>query len=305
MATRSAVLKPVVLTAQNYVDQSTFRYQFPRGSVKVDNGDSIALAQASMYYSWYNITSAYNNNTFTYYWWDNTHPYGTIDGTNTYTVTFPDGFYHLNFPISPSNTWNEYFQKAMIANNTYLLDAAGEYVFFFEIVWNNTYGRAQIISYPIPSVLPAGYSLPPTATWTLPAAATCPVINLAITNNTYELLGFAVGSYPPTNETATFSVLGTSATDFFKVSSVIVSCSLLKNLYSIPPTNLYTIPIQTSTFGLPITVSLGEFAPVELQAGLYDGFDIKLLDQNYNPLKLTDTDIVIYLLFNTKPQLNI
>lgn len=299
------MVKPVVISETNYVNQATYRYTFPTGSIKIVNGDEVALAQLSMYYSWYNITSAYTNNTFTYYWWDNTHPYATINAGNTYTVTFPDGFYNLNFPVSPVNTWNEYFQKAMIANNTYLLDGAGEYVFYFEVVWNNSYGRAQIISYPIPTVLPAGWSLPPTATWTLPAAATCPVLNIPSTNRVGNLLGFDAGSYPPTNESTTYSILGQNETNFFPVSSVIVGCSFLKNFYSIPPTNLYTVPIQSSTFGSPITVNLGEYAYVELQAGLYDGFDITFYDQNFNQLQLKDTDVVVYLLFKTKLSINV
>lgn len=299
------MVKPVILRQADYVDQSTYEYKFPRGSVKIADGDKVALAQCSLYYSFYNITTTYGNNSFTYYWWDAAHPYGVIDPGNTYSVTFPDGFYTLNLPISVGNTWNEFFQKAMIANNTYLLDATGEYVFYFEILWNNTYGRAQIISYPIPTVLPAGWSLPPGATWALPAAATCPVLNIPTTNQVGNLLGFAPGLYPSANLSATYSVLGIQETNFFPVSSVIVSCSLLKNLYSIPPTNLYTIPIQNTTFGFPITVNLGEYAYVDLVAGIYDSFQIRFLDQNYNPLQLTDKDVIIYLLFETKSALNV
>jgi hypothetical protein len=299
------MVKPVILRQRNYVDQSTYQYDFPRGSVKFSDGDKVALAQLSIYYSFYNITSANQNNTFTYNWFDALHPYGTINAGNTYTVTFPDGFYHLDFPVSPTNTWNEYFQKAMIANNTYLIDAAGEYVFYFECIWNNSYYRAQIISYPIPTVLPVGWSLPPGATWTLPAAATCPVLNIPSTNNVPTLLGFPAGAYPPTNESTTYSALGTTETDFFPVSSVIVGCNLLKNLYSTPATNLYTIPISNSSFGFPIEVNLGEYAYVDLQAGIFDSFTISFYDQNYNPLVLNDKDVIVYLLFDTKAALNI
>lgn len=298
------MVKPVILTQKNYVDQSTFQYNFPRGSVKFGDGDKIALAQLSLYYSWYNIRTSYRNNTFTYTWWDLAHPYGVIDAGNTYSVTFPDGFFHLNFPASPVNTYNEYFQKAMIQNGTYLLDAAGDYVFYMEIYWNNTFGRAQIVSYPIPTVLPAGWSLPPGAVWALPAVTTCPVVNIPATDLP-TLLGIDAGSYPATNENTTYSALGTTETDFFRVSSVVVACNLLKNLYSIPATNLYTIPISNSTFGLPITVNLGEYAYVDLQAGLFDTITIQLLDQDYQPITLTDTDVIIYLLFDTKAQLSI
>lgn len=304
------MVKPVILTSKNYVDQSTYKYDFPRGSVKFEDGDKIALAQLSMYYSFYNITQKYSNTTFTYNWWDFAHPYGVIDANNTYTVSFQDGFYHLNFPVSPVNTYNEYFQKAMIANKTYLLDANGDYVFYLEIVWNNTYGRCQIISYPIPTALPAGWSLPPGATWALPVAATCPVINISDPTvpyglNVNTLLGFTTGSYPDQLQTATYSELGSSETNFFPVSSIVVACNLLKNLYSQPATNLYTVPISNSSFGYPISVNLGEYSFVDLQAGIYDTFSIQFFDQDYKPLILTDKDVVIYLLFNTKAKLNI
>lgn len=299
------MVKPVILQYANYVDQSTYQYKFPSGSIRVSDGDRVALAQASMFFTWFNITQAYGDNVFTYYWWDAAHPYGTIDAGNTYSVTYPDGYYTLNFPPNTTNTYQEYFEKAMIANKTYLIDATGEYVFFFEILWNNTYQRAQIVSYPIPTALPVGWSLPPGATWALPAVATCPVLNLLSTNNVPKLLGFAAGSYPSTNESATFSVLGTVETNFFPVTSVIVSCNILRNFYSSPPTNLYTIPIQNIGFGEAIEVNLGEYAFVDLVPGIYDSFQIKLLDQDYQPIALNDRDIVIYLLFDTKSSLNL
>jgi hypothetical protein len=298
------MVKPVILTEKNYIGNATYEYNFPRGSVKFADGDTVALAQFSSYYTWYNITSAYQNNEFTYYWWDAAHPYGVIDAGNTYTVSFPDGFYNLNFVESPVNTYNEFFQKAMILNGTYLLDASGEYVFFMEIVWNNTYSRAQIISYPIPTVLPLGWSLPPGAVWALPAATTCPVVDLPNTK-IQTLLGFTAGQYPPTNESTTYSALGQTETDFFPVSAVIVNCNLLKNYYSTPATSLYAIPIANSSFGRPIQVNLGSYAFVELQAGIYDRFTIQLTDELYNPIQLLDTDAVIYLLFDTRSSLNI
>lgn len=299
------MVKPVVIQTSNYVDQSTYQYRFPTGSIKVVDGDSVALAQASMFYSFYNIGTQYRNTTFTYYWYDLAHPYGVINAGNTYTVTYPDGFYNLNFP-NAINTYQEYFEKAMIANGTYLLDATGEYVFYFEILWNATYGKAQIVSYPLPTALPVGWSLPVGATWALPAVATCPVLDISSTSsNVPTLLGIDAGLYPPIFQGTTYSILGTRETNFYPVTSVIVSCNILKNVYSSPPTNLYTIPIQQYGFGDAISVNLGEYAYVNLVPGIYDSFEIRLLDQNYQPLLMNDKDIIVYLLFQTKADLNV
>ena len=78
-------MKTLCLNSKNIVEgskNSQLLYNFPSGSIHLDQGDQLALSSVSMYNSVLNITAALDNNSYTYYW---------IDGTAN-TVTMPDGF---------------------------------------------------------------------------------------------------------------------------------------------------------------------------------------------------------------------
>lgn len=62
----------------------TTRYSPPIPLGYKDSKWQVALVQANLWYSWYNIAASLSNNTFTY----------TIDGTPT-VVTIPDGIYNV------------------------------------------------------------------------------------------------------------------------------------------------------------------------------------------------------------------
>ena len=53
---------PILLTGANKVSQNQFKYTFP-SSVDLTNYD-IAVADLALYYSWYSISQAQNNNKF-------------------------------------------------------------------------------------------------------------------------------------------------------------------------------------------------------------------------------------------------
>jgi hypothetical protein len=76
----------IVFTIQNCVDlvnNNAFEYKFPT-SVKFDDCE-IAVAQASLYYSWYNISASLNNNSFNF----------TFPNQTQKTITIPDGQYQI------------------------------------------------------------------------------------------------------------------------------------------------------------------------------------------------------------------
>jgi len=69
----------------------------------------MAVGSITIPYSWNNITAAYGNNTFSFYW--------TVGSTKTlYTCTFPDGFY-------TTTTYNQFLQLFMINNGMYLINS--------------------------------------------------------------------------------------------------------------------------------------------------------------------------------------
>ena len=89
-------MRTIILNKHNLVDNgknNTMEYEFPNSVVFQDS--YIAVKQVSMYYSWFNISSALGNNVFTYSWESGGFVYGG-GIPNTFTVTIPDGLYEIS-----------------------------------------------------------------------------------------------------------------------------------------------------------------------------------------------------------------
>ena len=68
-------MKVINFTTTHITDttnNSTLEYEFP-SSIDFNENHSIAVGNISMFYSWYNISSAKNNNVFAYEWNGVTH----------------------------------------------------------------------------------------------------------------------------------------------------------------------------------------------------------------------------------------
>jgi len=270
-------------------DNSTFTYKFPLGSQPTfEKGDKIALDSLSMYYSWPSITAANANNTFQYSW------LGT-----SYTVTIPDGFYTIA-------DLNSYLQYVMIANQHYLKDSASNYVYYLNFSTNSVRYAVQLDVNPIPTALPSGYSTPwgtGTAAWSFPASATYPQIIIPSTNSISKIIGFTAGTYPSTTSgTTTYSEISSFTPQVTPVSSVVVTCSLLNNRYSIPNNLLYSFAPNT-TYGSQINITPPSKTFVDMSGGKVSEFSITFLDQNFNKLKIIDNNVVILLTIASQDEL--
>jgi len=270
-------------------DNSTYTYRFPLGSQPTfEKGDKIALDSLSMYYSWPSITSSNGNNTFQYVWL----------GTTT-TVTVPDGFYTIA-------DLNAYLQYVMIANKHYLVDASGNYVYYLNFSTNSVRYAVQLDVSPIPTALPSGYSTPwgtGTAAWSFPTTSTYPQIIIPSSNSISKIIGFNAGTYPSsTSGSTTYSKISDFTPQVTPVSSVVVTCSLLNNHYSIPNNLLYSFAPNT-TYGSQINITPPSKTFVDMQGGKVSEFSITFLDQNFNKLKIQDNNIVILLTIASKDEL--
>ena len=88
-------MKVIVINSNNLVqdgNNNKLIYRFPNSVQFKDN--YIAVSSVSMYYSWYNISAALNNNTF-YYTWYNAAGIISVNGNPYFTVTIPDGLYEI------------------------------------------------------------------------------------------------------------------------------------------------------------------------------------------------------------------
>jgi len=286
-------MRTLILNQNNVVNNSlndTYTYQFPNGAVNFHN-DQVAVASISIYFSWYNITSAttgsqYNNNTYQYIWTDGS-------GSSTYTVTMPDGYYEVT-------TLNAYLQSQMVDNGHYLVDAGGDFVYYLEIVANPTYYGVQLNCFALPTALPSGWTNP--ASISLPATASTPQFVILSTNNFQTVIGFAPGTYPTAVQATNYQVLSTTTPQLTPVSSLIMTCTLLNNSYALPNTLLYSFNVEGTRFGGLYTLNTPQFSFVDIVDGQYTNFTIQFFDQNLRRIAINDDNIVVMLVIGRKEQ---
>ena len=120
------------------VNNSTFEIEFER-SIDLNN-KHIALTSATLYFSWRNITTL--NNKLSYIWIDNIE----------YFIVLPIGFYEITDITA-------YIQYIMGVNNHTMTNTeSGSITYFIDIVISNTLYSIDILTYPVPTSLPSGFT---------------------------------------------------------------------------------------------------------------------------------------------------
>ena len=273
---------PLIINGSNLVsstNNNTYSFRFPAGAVNFNRGSKVALGKINIFFSWFNITAANNNNTLSYVWYDNV-------GSATFNITIPDGYYSVS-------SLNSYLQQIFITNGHYLVDGSGNFVYYIELVENATYYSIQLISSPIPTALPGGWTNP--AGLTFPAVATTPQLIIP-SSNIRNYLGFNAGTYPPVVQATTYTKLSDFVPQVNTITSVILTCNLLNNRYTNPTTIIYSFTPSSVNFGDLIESSPNEYNFIEIQQGRYDEITIRILDQAFRDINIRDTNILIELL---------
>jgi hypothetical protein len=306
-------MRTLILNSQNIIpgsNNSNFKYIFPGGNIKFVKGQKVALASLTSYYSTFNITKVYNNNTFSYIWVDNTQV----------NITIPDGFYDIT-------TLNAYLQQQFLFNGHYLVNNdSGQYVYFITMGSNVTAYSFEINCFPMnvfdyPIGTGAGtYTIgtkQPSSTspvWVMPVNNIVPIFYVPATNF-QKLIGFNTGYYPQGSPTYTQAVISGSPPNQIQTpqytavqgylsqftpqitpySSFILTCSLLNNNYAVPNTLLYCYAPQ-GNFGEQFTISpTGQFSFIDIQPGEYNSFTMTIIDQDLFPVALQDPQTIILL----------
>jgi hypothetical protein len=283
-------MRTIIFNSTNVVagDNSKFTYKFPVGAVNFKD-EQVAVSSVSLYYSWFNITANNSNNTYSYYF-----PTGssrTLFGP--YTIT--DGFYTIS-------QLNSYIQNQMISNGHYLVDANGNNVYYLELTTNSTYYAIQINAYSVPTSLPSGYTRP--SNWAgYPTTANTPQFVVS-SNNITSVFGLSAGTYPSSLTTTNFSQLSTFTPQVSPTQSIIVACSLVRNPLSNPNNLIYAFAPTGTTFGSLISVQpSGHLSFIDVYDGPYTEITLQFLDQNFSPLKILDTNLVVMLTMRNKSEL--
>jgi hypothetical protein len=280
--------KTIILSTDNIVSGSNntkLVYDFPQGGYYFKD-DQIALQALYQFFSIFNITTDYVNNSFSYVWFDGLE----------YSVDIPDGYYEIS-------DLNSYFQSIMIANTHYMTNSSGQYIYFLEFVVNTSRYATQINSYELSTTIQSlnGYSLPAGATWSVPNTALQALFKVN-TTGFGELLGYSVGSYPTTQTEGTISFLSSSAPQITPYSSILVSCSLVNNR-AVIPSNILTsyTPLGTSVGSiLKYEPSYIQFADID--DGQYTQITIEFRDQLNRSIVIQDPNMLISLYTKKKTE---
>ena len=273
----------------------TYTYNFIGGGFKIEDEMYVMLSSAQIPYSIFNITSAYNNNRFNFFF-----PTGTTGTSyNTFNITIPDGFYTIE-------DLNAFMQQYAIANGFYLINDKLENVYYTPAFYVNPTSYAiQILLYAVPRSLPPGWTQP--SNWSVYSTFSndrTPYITILSNNNFQDYIGFLPGNYPPaapaTPTTTNYSVLSNKKPPIASyVNSIIVHCSLVNNPVVSPSDILDAFQISNTSFGENINYQPSVNKFVKLTKGSFSSMIITLTDQNNNPINLIDPNILITLLFQS------
>lgn len=302
-------MRTLVLNQNNVVqdgNNNTLVYKFPN-SITFSNSE-IAVAQITMYYSWFNITSRLINNTFTFNWIN-------AAGTNiyqTYTIRVPDGLYE----VSDLNNFLQFvcinapFLSTNIITPTppapfYLVNSAGDYVYYAEWIVNPTAYSIQLNTYNVPIALPAGWTNP--GGTLLPAQTFNPVITTPAEFN--ELVGFATtftssqnqnnaGANPGTATAykigSTFSYLSTITPQIQPNSNLLVSISNIDNIFANPSSIIYSLAPSVA-IGQLVVEKPPQFNFNKMLRGTYNELRIQFLGTDLQPVIIKDPNMTILL----------
>lgn len=284
------MVNTIILKSSNIVDtnkNSTFEYSFPN-SMRFQNME-LALISCSLYYSWFNISDDLNNRTFKY-------QYYNANGNQKVSITLDEGLYEIG-------DLNKALQYSFIQEGLYLIDSAGDYVYYAEFITNSVKNSVDINTYPIPTSLPSGYSQPTTSTGLgsggggLPSDSSRP--NIILSSNFNNIMGYDADYNTedvfPTTSSSSQTKSSTKAPNVNPNSSVLVEINVVDNPYGIPSNIIYAI-VPNVGVGSLIFVSPPEYAFVPIKNGFYNNIRLRLLNKDtLEPLTINDPEITIIL----------
>jgi hypothetical protein len=268
----------LILNNTNVASQNNniYKFDFVNGSFSIKDDAEICISSVTIPYAWFNISSALNNNVFTITDW--------LGGLQT--ITLSNGFYTVA-------DVNLFLQNYFLNNGMYLIDNNGLAVVYVYMATNTSAYANQILTYAVPTSLPAGWSLPTVSTWIgFPATTTAPTVNI-LNNGFQQFLGYTAGSYGGGSSDSSF--LSNITPNATTVNSIIVRCSVVNNPVSMPSDVLDTIPIN-ATFGANIDYTPAFQKFVKVSNGTYSTLTVTFVDQNFNTIQMLDNNVSISLL---------
>eukprot|EP01039_Chlorochromonas_danica_P011551 gene11551-12932_t len=226
------------------------------------------------------------------------YPSATISNTNSFYIqgTKSSLVFQLVNPYGWSSDINNFLQTQMILNKQYLVNSAGEYVYFITLQYDTNYYAVQLECFAVPDQLPSGYSNPANMAFPAAGAPATPTVTIFSTNNFGELIGFDAATYPATSQTSNQSFTSNMVPDGSPVNALIMRCNLIDNNVVMPSDIMDSIPISNVTFGTNLAYEPSFPKWVKMKAGKYSSMTVQLVDQNLNAIVAKDPNVCITLL---------
>lgn len=309
----------IVLNQSNIVpdgNNNTLVYKFPN-SVSFPNHE-IAIQNITMYYAWENINQLpLQNNTLSYVWVIGAVP-------TTYNLVVPNGLYEVS-------DLNFFLQYSFIQNGTYLINNAGENVYFAEFIVNPNRYAIQINTFPVPTSVGwtfnaitgiwTGNAGTAYAGWTTPVADpaggtlgwvgfpnTTFNPQLTIPDNLNKVLGFTI---PNPFQTSLNTGVGTNLSYLSNTSpqvqpnsSIYFAISNIANKYAIPNSIIYSLSPSVA-FGEQIREIPPQFAWNKLLSGTYNELRLQIVGLNFQPINILDPNMTIVLVIRDTKDLGL
>lgn len=273
----------LTINQSHWVSDSTYVLQLGRGIPDMSKLD-IALIGATIPYSWFNISAAQNNNTFSII-----HP--TSSGSTTIDITLADGGYELsdiNFSMRTALINAGYY----IQNNTTL-----DQTVYCELRVNASTYSFEFVSYNMPTSLPSGFTAGSSITF--PVSTQGPQLIVPNTNITTRL-GFIAATYPPSAPTVLTTVSSPNVPQITDVLNVGIAIDTIYNPYNTNNQILTSISPSSAKFATNIIYQAPELIWCPQIGGGRNSLTVRLVDQNYRTIDLKEKNIVLNLCLREK-----
>ncbi len=274
---------PIVISSANRDTANTFKVAL---STTIDLSNyEVAVGQAFVYYSWFNISAKQNNNAFSL-----TIPRN--GGNDILNIVIPEGAYQIS-------DLNNFLQYRLIQGGYYLTNSAtGVNTFYASFQVNPTNYKIQFNTTPLPTSLPAGFT---SGGMSFPASANQHYQMTVLSTNTFgDIIGFNAGTFPSVaTNVGVVSSESQKVPNVSPVSAVQMRLSCVYNPFSSNSQLLHVFTNQGSRIGEIIDASPNYEQFVSCMGG-HRELTLSFYDQLGNPLDILDSNLTVKLVFRRK-----
>ena len=289
---------PIVVNSTHA--KNNFTYEVPLQSNINLSDYEVSIGTGFVYYSWYNISAALNNNSFQL-----SIPNGGT--TTTITITLPDGAYNIS-------TINNYMEAQLLAQGYYLRYAGDatnitngairqENIFPCKFQVNPQTYSIQFISIPLPrtaDLVAPTYNGYVSAGFTLPTSANqCTQIIVASINSFSSIIGYSAGTFCTTTSNTTQTIESTLIPNVNPISSIEMRLNCVSNKISVNSQLLHVFSNRGARLGELIDISPLQHSFIPCQ-GQFKSIVLQFFDSNGRFLNMLDNNILVKLIFKPK-----